>query len=50
MWVEREFQRIADTPGPVIAGPWTSEVGFELLYDFRCCAARLSGTPAWRSG
>ena len=31
-WAEHEIAGIAASGGPVIAGPWTSEVGFELLY------------------
>lgn len=27
-----ELARIARTPGPILIGPWVSEVGFELLY------------------
>lgn len=30
--VRFEISRIAEQPGPVIAGPFTGEVGFELLY------------------
>lgn len=30
--VEVELDRVAQGEGPIIVGPWTSEVGFELLY------------------
>jgi hypothetical protein len=30
--VTRELQRLAATRGPIIAGPWLGEVGFEVLY------------------
>ena len=32
MLIRREIERIARTSTPVIAGPWLSEVGFEVLY------------------
>lgn len=30
--VEREVERIVSDSGPIIVGPWLSEVGFEILY------------------
>jgi hypothetical protein len=30
--IEREIERIVAKPGPILVGPWLSEVGFELLY------------------
>ena len=30
--VERELERIAAGNGPILAGPWISEVGYEVLY------------------
>ena len=30
--VERELEQIVDRGGPVLFGPWTSEVGYEALY------------------
>ena len=30
--VEREIARVAHGRGPILAGPWLSEVGFEVLY------------------
>src|SRR5690606_3605400 len=30
--VGQELDRIASGRGPIVVGPWTSEVGFELLY------------------
>ena len=30
--VEDEIDRIVAKPGPILVGPWLSEVGFELLY------------------
>src|SRR5690242_8075598 len=30
--VEREIAAVARGRGPIIAGPWLSEVGFEVLY------------------
>ena len=30
--VTRELERIQQTSGPLLLGPWVSEVGFELLY------------------
>lgn len=30
--VERELERIVSGSGPIIAGPWLSEVGYEVLY------------------
>jgi hypothetical protein len=30
--VESEIKRIVEKPGPVVVGPWLSEIGFELLY------------------
>jgi hypothetical protein len=30
--IEGEIKRIVDKPGPILVGPWLSEVGFELLY------------------
>jgi hypothetical protein len=30
--IEGEIERIVASPGPVLVGPWLSEVGFELLY------------------
>src|SRR5688500_14961537 len=30
--VERELERIAAGNGPIVAGPWVSEVGYEVLY------------------
>jgi hypothetical protein len=30
--MEREFHRLQRTTGPILVGPWISEVGFELLY------------------
>jgi hypothetical protein len=29
---ENEIKRIVEEPGPILVGPWLSEVGFELLY------------------
>ncbi len=31
-WARRRLERLASTTEPVIVGPWTGEVGFELLY------------------
>jgi len=31
-YLEEEIERVISKPGPIIAGPWLSEVGFELLY------------------
>ncbi len=30
--IERDLEVLARRPGPIIAGPWLGEVGFELLY------------------
>jgi len=30
--VRDRLRRLADSPLPIVAGPWTGEVGFELLY------------------
>jgi hypothetical protein len=30
--VEREVERAVDGSGPILAGPWLSEVGYEVLY------------------
>jgi hypothetical protein len=30
--MRRELARLAKVPGPILVGPWLSEVGFELLY------------------
>src|SRR5688572_32616939 len=30
--VEREVERAVDGAGPILAGPWLSEVGYEVLY------------------
>jgi len=30
--LKRELERLQQTSGPIIIGPWVSEVGFELLY------------------
>jgi hypothetical protein len=31
-YIEEEIERVVRSPGPIIIGPWLSEVGFELLY------------------
>ena len=31
-YIEDEIERVVNTQGPIIVGPWLSEVGFELLY------------------
>ena len=31
-YIEEELERLARADGPIILGPWLSEVGFELLY------------------
>ena len=30
--IDREIAALATTPGPIIAGPWLAEVGYEVLY------------------
>ena len=30
--LEREIARVADGSGPILAGPWLAEVGYEVLY------------------
>ncbi|MBM3780017.1 MAG: hypothetical protein FJW23_17575 [Acidimicrobiia bacterium] len=30
--IEQEIERLADTGGPLVVGPWLSEVGYETLY------------------
>ena len=30
--IQRELAALADSPGPILVGPWLGEVGFELLY------------------
>lgn len=60
--VRRQFARLAAGNGPIVAGPWLGEVGFELLYwipfltwfveQFRVPRERLAvlsrgGTRAW---
>lgn len=60
--VMRRLQRLARRDGPIIVGPWTGEVGFELLYwapfvrfvvrKYRIQPERLTivsrgGTAAW---
>ena len=60
--VEREVERVVAGDGPIIAGPWLSEVGYEALYwvpflrwlcaAYRIAPARLiamsrGGTASW---
>jgi hypothetical protein len=48
--VERELERIAAGNGPILAGPWISEVGYEVLYwvPFLRWAAAAYRIPAER--
>jgi hypothetical protein len=63
--MRRELERVSRTSGPVLVGPWLSEVGFELLYwipflnwavaDFGLDPARLvavsrGGVASWYAG
>src|SRR5688500_20269007 len=45
--VEREVERVVAGDGPIIAGPWLSEVGYEALYwvpflRWFCAAYRIA--------
>ena len=45
---ERRLSHMAAAPGPIIAGPWLGEVGFELLYwvpFLAWCAERFQIAP-----
>src|SRR5688500_12510316 len=47
--VEREVERVVSGDGPIIAGPWLSEVGYEALYwvpFLRCVAAAYRIAPS----
>ena len=48
--VKRTLASEADRPGPLIVGPWTSEVGYEALYwlPFLAWAADWYGVAAER--
>lgn len=61
-WVRSRLERLAQSDGPILIGPWTGEVGFELLYwvpfvrwavhKFRLDPSRLvvmsrGGTRSW---
>ncbi|WP_143596142.1 UDP-N-acetyl glucosamine 2-epimerase [Tistlia consotensis] len=48
--IGRELDRVAEGDGPIIVGPWTSEVGFELLYwiPFVRCFAESRGVDPKR--
>lgn len=63
--VEREIERIVSDSGPIIVGPWLSEVGFEILYwipflrwvkkaynlpSERLVAVSRGGVDLWYSG
>ena len=63
--VEREIARVVSGTGPIIVGPWLSEVGYEVLYwipfvrwvqgQYRIPASRLvivtrGGAAAWYNG
>jgi hypothetical protein len=63
--VERDLEQIAGATGPVIAGPWCSEVGYEVLYWIpflrwviaayrlspeRIVAVSRGGTSSWYAG
>lgn len=63
--VERDLERVADSAGPIIAGPWCSEVGYEVLYWIpflrwvmaayrlppeRIVAVSRGGTSSWYAG
>jgi hypothetical protein len=60
--VERELERAVDGSGPILAGPWLSEVGYEVLYwvpflrwvkaayripDERIVVMSRGGTASW---
>ena len=60
--VEREVERAVDGAGPILAGPWLSEVGYEVLYwvpflrwvkaayripDERIIVMSRGGTASW---
>jgi len=48
--IERRLRRLAKTDQPVLVGPWTGEVGFELLYwvPFVTWALRKAGVSGDR--
>lgn len=63
--VQRDLERVAAGGGPLIAGPWCSEVGYEVLYwipflrwvmaayrisQDRVIAVSRGGTSSWYSG
>ena len=63
--VERELEEVVSGHGPIIAGPWLSEVGYEVLYWIpflrwvmaayripadRVLAVSRGGTSSWYSG
>ena len=63
--IESEIERIVAKPGPILVGPWMSEVGFELLYWIpmlhwikerfgldpeRIVVVSRGGTHAWYEG
>jgi hypothetical protein len=60
--VERDLERALEGTGPILAGPWVSEVGYELLYwvpflrwvkaayritDDRIVVMSRGGTASW---
>src|SRR5687768_11744308 len=62
--VEREVEEVVSGDGPIVAGPWLSEVGYEALYwvpflRWFCAAYRIApgrliamsrgGTASWYS-
>ena len=63
--VERDLERAIEGDGPIVAGPWCSEVGYEVLYwipflrwvmaayripQERVIALSRGGTEAWYAG
>lgn len=63
--IEREIARAVSGTGPIVVGPWLSEVGYEVLYwlpflrwvqkrydvdPARCIAVSRGGAAAWYAG
>ena len=48
-YIEEEIERVVRKPGPIIVGPFLSEVGFSCFIGFRCSAGSRTNGRSMRS-